>query len=80
MDAVIEHYKQHVDRTLLRETMKLTPQQRLERFEGFMADVVELHLAGQRHRGRLTRKYTIPACHFAQHATPKLLSVSPLNV
>ena len=50
MDAVIEHYKQHVDRTLLRENMKLTPQQRLERFEGFMADVVELHQAGQRHR------------------------------
>jgi hypothetical protein len=49
LDAIIEHYKQHVDRTLLRETMKLTPQQRMERFEGFMADVVELHLAGQRH-------------------------------
>ncbi len=50
MDAVIEHYKQHVDRTLLRENLKLTPQQRMERFESFMQDVVELHRAGLRHR------------------------------
>jgi len=29
MDAVIEAYKKHVDRTLLRENLKLTPEQRV---------------------------------------------------
>jgi len=34
--ALIEHYKKDVDRTLLREQLKLTPQQRLERLVGFI--------------------------------------------
>jgi hypothetical protein len=29
MDAVIAEYKKHVDRTLLRENLKLTPEQRI---------------------------------------------------
>ena len=29
MDAVIEAYKKHIDRTLLRENLKLTPEQRV---------------------------------------------------
>jgi hypothetical protein len=35
-DPVIEAYKKDVDRTLLRENLKLTPQQRLEKFVAFM--------------------------------------------
>lgn len=31
-DPVIEEYKKHVDRTLLRENLKRTPQQRTENF------------------------------------------------
>jgi hypothetical protein len=35
-DPVIEAYKKDVDRTLLRENLKLTPHQRLEKFVAFM--------------------------------------------
>lgn len=31
-DPVIEEYKKHVDRTLLRENLKLSPQQRTQNF------------------------------------------------
>ena len=36
-DPVIEAYKKDVDRTLLRENLKLTPAQRAEKFERAMA-------------------------------------------
>lgn len=36
VDPVIEAYKLHVDRTLLRENLKLTVQQRFEKHESFM--------------------------------------------
>jgi len=35
-DPVIEVYKKDIDRTLLRENLKLTPEQRLEKFVAFM--------------------------------------------
>jgi hypothetical protein len=35
-DPVTEYYKKDVDRTLLREHLRLTPQQRLERLVAFM--------------------------------------------
>jgi hypothetical protein len=35
-DPVIEYYKKDVDRTLLRENLKLTPQQRIEKLLAFM--------------------------------------------
>ncbi len=38
-DPVIEAYKKDVDRTLLRENLKLTVQQRFQRFESFMDGV-----------------------------------------
>ena len=41
-DPVIEAYKKDVDRTLLRENLKLTPQQRSEQFEQMMEMVFEL--------------------------------------
>lgn len=41
-DPVIEAYKKDVDRTLLRENLKLTMEQRMEKFESFMAFVEEI--------------------------------------
>lgn len=47
-DPVIEHYKRDVDRTLLREHLKLTPLQRLEKLMAFMRDLDELRHARRR--------------------------------
>lgn len=41
-DPVIEEYKKDVDRTLLRENLKLTPQQRLEKLEAMHELVREI--------------------------------------
>lgn len=48
-DPVIEAYKKDVDRTLIRENLKLTPEQRLARLQAFMDDLRELR-AAPRHR------------------------------
>jgi hypothetical protein len=50
MSPAIEAYKKDVDRTLLIENLRLTPQQRFDKFEAFMKSVMELHEAGQQHR------------------------------
>ena len=47
-DPVIEYYKREVDRTLLREHLKLTPKQRLERLVAFMRDLDRLRAAAHR--------------------------------
>ena len=39
MDEVIAAYKKDVDRTLLRENLKLTPQERSEKFARLMDEV-----------------------------------------
>ena len=54
VDPVIEAYKQDVDRTMLIENLKLTTQQRSERFIGGMKLVFELrrHAAKKRSRER----------------------------
>jgi hypothetical protein len=49
-DPVIERYKQDVDRTLLRENLKLTPEQRLLKLQDFVAFTAALREAGQRAR------------------------------
>ena len=49
-DPVIEAYKKDVDRTLLRENLTLTVQQRFEKFERFLEYVQELREAGRRLR------------------------------
>ena len=49
-DPVIEAYKKDVDRTLLRENLKLTVEQRFEKFERFMEYVYELREAGRKAR------------------------------
>lgn len=39
VDPVIEVYKQGIDRTLIRENLRLTPQQRLERLQALMRGI-----------------------------------------
>lgn len=47
-DPVIEYYKKDVDRTLLREHLRLTPQQRLEKLVAFMRSLEALRAARRR--------------------------------
>jgi hypothetical protein len=47
-DPVIEAYKRDIDRTLLRETLKLTPGQRLAKLQEFMKSVAKLRGAARR--------------------------------
>jgi hypothetical protein len=49
-DPVIEYYKKDVDRTLLRENLKLTPQQRLDKLMSFMRSLDQLREAARRSR------------------------------
>ena len=49
-DPVIAVYRQHVDRSLLRENLKLTPEQRLMKLQSFLAFAEELRRAGARAR------------------------------
>jgi hypothetical protein len=54
--ATIENYMRDIDRTLLRENLKLTPAQRLEKFVKFCRFTSELRLAGDNaRRQRLTK-------------------------
>lgn len=50
IDPVVEAYKKDVDRTLLRENLKLTVEQRIEKAKSFHALVEELRAAGRRLR------------------------------
>lgn len=52
LDPVIEAYKQDVDRTLLRENLKLTPSQRFERFVHAMRGIFQLQRAGEASRSK----------------------------
>ena len=49
-DPVVEFYMKDVDRSLLRENLKLTPGQRLEKLVRFSAFAAELRTAGARAR------------------------------
>jgi hypothetical protein len=55
-DPVVEAYKQHVDRTLLRENLKLSPAQRLEKFVRFAAFAGSLREAGLQARAAVRNK------------------------
>ena len=46
-DPVIEAYKKDVDRTLLRENLRRTPEERLENLAALLAFAVELQRAGR---------------------------------
>ena len=48
LDPVLEAYKKDVDRTLLRENLKLTVEERFQRFEAFMQYSNELREADRR--------------------------------
>jgi hypothetical protein len=56
IDPVIEAYKKDVDRTLLREMLKLTPQERSEKFASFMELAYEVRAAGGRMRAEKPSK------------------------
>jgi hypothetical protein len=47
-DAVIEAYKAHIDRTLLKENLKLTPAERLLKMQAFVNTLLELRGAARR--------------------------------
>jgi hypothetical protein len=49
-DPVIEAYKKDVDRTLLIESLKLTPDQRSKKFLRFMEMAYEVRRAGEQLR------------------------------
>ena len=49
-DALIEAFKRDIDRTLLRENLRLTPEQRLNKLQDFVQFLEEVRLAGARHR------------------------------
>jgi hypothetical protein len=53
-DPVVEAYMAGVDRTLLRENLKLTPAQRLEKLVSFSSFAATLRDAGR--RSRLARR------------------------
>ena len=48
IDPVIEAYRKDVDRGLLRENLKLTPEQRVRRLAAFLKFLDELRRAGRR--------------------------------
>jgi hypothetical protein len=49
-DPVIEAYKKDVDRTLLRENLKLTVEERFEKHRSFMEFFHAMREAGRKHR------------------------------
>jgi hypothetical protein len=51
-DPVIEAYKKDIDRTLIRENLKLTPEERLRQLMKLQEFAEELQRAGQRLRQR----------------------------
>jgi hypothetical protein len=50
LDPVIEAYKKDIDRTLLRENLKLTPEQRLQKLQAFVDFLSGLRDAPRRQR------------------------------
>lgn len=49
-DPVIEFYKRDVDRTLLRENLKLSPEERLLKLQDFVSFAARLREAGRQAR------------------------------
>lgn len=47
MDGVIEAFKRDVDRTLLRENLKLTPEERVRELMALLAAAEEFRRAGE---------------------------------
>ena len=51
-DPVIEIFKKDVDRTLLRENLTLTPEQRLNKLQDFVAFITAVREAGRESRSK----------------------------
>ena len=51
-DPVIEAYKRDVDRTLLREALKMTPEERIRRLQQVCELAEEFRRAGQKARAK----------------------------
>jgi hypothetical protein len=49
-DPVVEAYKRDIDRTLLRENLKLTPEQRLLKLQDFVSFTFAVREGGRRAR------------------------------
>lgn len=58
-DPIIELYKRDVDRTLLRENLRLSPEQRLQKLEGFVRFVGELRMAAEKRAKKSCRSSQI---------------------
>jgi hypothetical protein len=50
-DPVIEVFKKDVDRTLLRENLRLTPEERLQKLQSFVDFAAVMQDAGRQARG-----------------------------
>lgn len=48
IQAIIELYKKDIDRSLIRENLKLTPEERLLKLQDFVNFAIELRKAGKR--------------------------------
>ena len=62
MDEIIELYKRDVDRTLLRENLKLTPEQRARELMALLAAAEEFARAGRALREREASQSRCPHC------------------
>lgn len=51
IDDIIDLYKKDVDRTLIRENLKKTPEERLRMLEEFQRFLEEVRRSGDLHRG-----------------------------
>ena len=52
VDPVIEAYKKDIDRTIIRENLKLTVEQRISNLEAFMRDAEEMRRAMRRGKAK----------------------------
>ena len=50
LDPIIEAYKKDVDRTLIRENLKLTPEQRIDNLEALLRDAEAIREAMRKAR------------------------------
>lgn len=78
-DLIIEAYKKDVDRSLLRECLKLSPGERFLRFDRFMRSLMELREAGERHRIRQTTQPSLSPRTLNSSTQPPLASDSPMD-
>ena len=65
-DPVIEYYKRDVDRSLLRENLKLTPQQRADKFAAFLLALDQIRGAATRTAGDPSQTWEFPAAGFQE--------------